>query len=345
VIYTGIGFIGCVPGSPFGRSDLESFRGLRQRASLTGPLRAHFFGTSSIVFKDSSTAILVDAFTSRPELRRVVFGRISPDTARVADALRRLGIGAFAAAVATHTHYDHVMDLPEFARRTGAVLLGSPSAANVARGSKLADDQIRVVNNGETVSYGKFRLTFIESRHTRPDLANGRVVRRLVPPAHYSAWRTGTTWSVLIEHEGHTILVHPSSNFVMNEMRGRHADVVYLGIAGLSKQTDSFVWSYWNEVVHASGAKRVILIHWDDFFRNLDQPLRPMPNIVDDFAKSMRRITKLAKADSVEVVLPILWEPTDPFKDLRNAAYGGASYNHETMAAMIEILMSSHNAR
>ena len=38
--------------------------------------------------------------------------------------------------------------------------------------------------------------------------------------------------------------------------------------------------TYLREVVDATGAKRVIPMHWDDFTRGLDQPLLPFPLVV-----------------------------------------------------------------
>jgi L-ascorbate metabolism protein UlaG (beta-lactamase superfamily) len=301
---------------PLARADLRPFKPYEQRPSTSGGVRAYFLGTSSILFRDSATAILGDGFVTRPGLMKIVFSRIAPDTARVRRTLKRLGVDSIAAIYAAHTHYDHVMDAPEFARATGGVLLGSPSTMNVGRGVGLPERQMRVVRGGETLRFGKFSLTFIESRHTPGNRSPGIVDAPLVPPARQKAYKSDTTWAVLIEHDRRTILVHPSTNFVPGEMRGRHADVVYLGIARLSKETDAFVDSLWNEVVRTTRAKRVILVHWDDFFRSLDEPLRPMPFFADDIAKSIQHITRRAARDSVEVLLPVPWQPTDPFAGL-----------------------------
>jgi hypothetical protein len=58
----------------------------------------------------------------------------------------------------------------------------------------------------------------------------------------------------------------------------------------------------------------VVLIHWDDFFRPLDRPLRALPYAGDDLDVSMRALTALAAADGVELHLPTLWQPTDPWR-------------------------------
>jgi L-ascorbate metabolism protein UlaG (beta-lactamase superfamily) len=301
---------------PLGHPDLEPFRGYEQPPSSGGRVTAQFLGTSSILFRDSETAILSDGFVTRPGLASVLVGRVAPDTALVRRALDSLRVDSIAAIFTGHSHYDHAMDAPTFARRTGAILIGSPSTANIGRGGGLPERQLRVVRDGEALRFGKFTLTFIESRHARGERYRGTVDRPLAPPARAGAWRTGTTWSVLIEHHGRTLLVHGSANYKPGALRGRHADVVYLGIGGLGKQPGGFVDAYWNEVVRTTGAKRVILVHWDDFFRTLDKPLRPMPYAMDSFTDSMRRILRRAAADSVEVLLPVLWQPTDPFAGL-----------------------------
>jgi L-ascorbate metabolism protein UlaG (beta-lactamase superfamily) len=69
--------------------------------------------------------------------------------------------------------------------------------------------------------------------------------------------------------------------------------------------------------VGAVGARRVVLIHWDDFFRPLDQPLRALPYAGDDLDVTMRVLTGLADADGVAPHLPTVWRRADPWAGLR----------------------------
>ena len=75
-----------------------------------------------------------------------------------------IALGA-AAVFPLHSHYDHAMGAPEVAKRTGALLLGSESTANIGRGWGLPETQIRVVTDREPIVLGKFTVTPIESRH------------------------------------------------------------------------------------------------------------------------------------------------------------------------------------
>ena len=77
-----------------------------------------------------------------------------------------------------------------------------------------------------------------------------------------------------IAHEKRTLLVHGSANYRGDALAGQRVEVIYLGIGGLGLRSDGFVRSYWKEVVQATRAKRVILVHWDGFF-GPERPLRP----------------------------------------------------------------------
>ncbi len=302
---------GCASGSlgHFGRVRVEN-----QPSSIAGTVTAQFLGTSALLVRDGRTTILADGFVSRPGEWRTAFWRIAPNEVRIDAVLRRVGVSTIDAVFASHSHYDHALDAPVIAKTTGAMLLGSESTANVGRGLGLPERQIDVVRDGETRRYGDFELTFIESEHGGGNPAPGDVRAPLRPPAHALRWKTGATWSVLIRHGETSLLVHGSAGYKRGALRNRRADVVYLGIGTSRWPRKGFIDTYWDEVVRRTGARRVILVHWDNFFRSLDKPLWPQSR--ERFEAMLSRISQRAAADCVDVVLPVLWEPTDPFADL-----------------------------
>jgi L-ascorbate metabolism protein UlaG (beta-lactamase superfamily) len=295
---------------------LQPYRQYIQQPSTDGPIDVRFLGTTSLLFRDGETAILSDGFVTRPGKVKSILGRIAPDRKIIRHTMEELGITSLDAVFCGHSHYDHSMDAPVFADLTGAMLLGSASTANVGRGVRLPESKLKVVEAGQTLRFGKFELTFIESVHSRPHLHQGHVTAPLVPPKWQGAWKTGETYSVEIRHNGRAILLHGSANYEPGALRDVRAEVVYLGIGSLGKQKDDFVDAYWEEVVGGPRARRVILVHWDDFFRGLDQPLRPMPFPVDRVGPGIRHILRRAEAARVEVLLPVPWQPTNPFAGL-----------------------------
>ena len=246
-----------------------------------------FLGVSTVLVQDGETAILTDGFFSRPAFLRTVLGKIAPDAAAIDAALARAGITELAAVIVVHSHYDHAMDAPLVAERTGAMLVGSGSTANVGRGAGLAEERMHVVRDTETLRFGRFEVTLVPSRHLPHGMAMGTIDAPLVPPARATDYLEGGSWSVLIRHPAGTLLIQGSAGWIDGALAGRQADVVLLGIAGLATQPQAYGERYLAEVVDAVGARLVVPIHWDDFSLPLSEPLVPMPRLLDDFPASM----------------------------------------------------------
>ena len=94
------------------------------------------------------------------------------------------------------------------------------------------------------------------------------------------------------------------------------AGVAFLGVGGLGVHDELYLREYWEHTVRAVGARRVVLIHWDDFFRPLDRPLRALPYAGDDLDVSMRVLAGLAGRDGVTLHLPTVWRREDPWAGL-----------------------------
>ena len=60
-----------------------------------------------------------------------------------------------------------------------------------------------------------------------------------------------------------------------------------------------------------------MLIHWDDFFRPLEAPVRALPYIGDDLDVTMRVFAGLSDEQGVELHLPTPWRREDPWATLR----------------------------
>lgn len=121
---------------------------------------------------------------------------------------------------------------------------------------------------------------------------------------------------MLVHHRptGQQLLIVGSAGFVPGALAGRRADVAYLGVGQLGLQPQSYITEYWNQTVRMVGARRMVLTHWDDFFRALDKPIRALPYAGDDLDVSIRVLSQLAAEDGIELHLPTLWSRTDPWR-------------------------------
>lgn len=298
-----------------GRPDIDDYRQFFD-LPVAGPGAAPtvtWAGVTTLLVDDGASAVLTDGFFSRPSLLQVGLGRIAPSEPRIDGCLGRLGVRQLDAVLPVHTHFDHAMDSAVVAERTGARLIGGISAAHI--GHRLPADRVVVVTPGEPVRAGAFDITLVIGDHCPPDRFPGRIEAPVTPPVRASAYRCGEAWSTLINHRptGRTLLVVGSAGFVPGALTGHRADVVYLGVGQLGLQPERYLTDYWDETVRTVGARRVVLIHWDDFFRPLDRPLRALPYAGDDLDVSMRVLTRLAADDGVALHLPTLWQPAYPW--------------------------------
>lgn len=302
---------------PYARPRLAPYLGWRQPASTEHQgLRATWLGVSTLLFDDGETSLMIDGFFSRPSLLRCGTTKIAPEQGTIARSLHRLGVDELAAVICAHSHYDHAMDAPLVARQTGAELLGSESTAHIGRGYGLPEQRLRVPAAGEPVTYGAFTVRLVDSVHHHPDRFPGTVTEPLVPPARVGRWATGAAYSVFLDHPEGTLLVHASAGYVPGALADHSADVVYLGVGTLGKSGADFRTVYWDEVVGRTGARRVIPVHWDDMWRPLDGPLRPMRYAMDDFGATLDFLTGRGRDEGVDVAVPVAWRTTAPFADL-----------------------------
>ena len=284
-------------------------------AEPDAPLSVTWMGVATLLLDDGSSALLTDGYFSRPSLRQVALGKVSPAPERVDECLARAKVSRLEAVIPVHTHIDHAMDSALVSERTGARLVGGESAANVGRGHGLPEDRLVVAVSGEPIALGAYEVTLVESHHCPPDRFPGAISEPVVPPVKASAYRCGEAWSTLIHHRpsGRRLLLQGSAGFVKGALDGRRAEVVYLGAGQLGVQPRSYLVDYWTEVVRAVGARRVVLIHWDDFFRPLSEPLRAFPYAADDLDESIRTLDELAAADGVALHMPTVWRREDPW--------------------------------
>jgi L-ascorbate metabolism protein UlaG (beta-lactamase superfamily) len=301
-----------------GRPDLRAYVSYFDApvAEDDSPLTVTWAGVTTLLVSDGDSAVLTDGFFSRPSLAAVGTRKLSPSLPRIDSALGRLGVHRLAAVLPVHTHFDHAMDSAVVAARTGARLVGGLSTANVGRGGGLPEDDIVTAEPGSPIELGSFEVTLVVGDHCPPDRFPGPIPAPVVPPVKAAAYRCGEAWSIVLRHgpTGRSALLVGSAGFVPGALAGHRADVVYLGIGQLGLMPEHYLVDYWTETVRAVGARRVVLTHWDDFFRPLHAPLRALPYAGDDLDASMRVLSRLARRDAVPLHLPTLWQRSDPWR-------------------------------
>ena len=211
------------------------------RAGDSRAVRVVWLGTAGFAIESGGHVVLVDPYVTRATLGSLVT-RVTPNVGAIARYVPRAD-----AIVLGHTHFDHALDVPEIARRTGARVFGSRSAAALCRAGGIPEDRVEVVErewDGTPVEreVGPFELRFVPSAHSRflfgrvP--APGDITDCSDVPVRASGYRCGAVFGVEIRVAGRTIFHMGSAEIVDGNVPPMHVDLLLMCVAGWTSSRD-----------------------------------------------------------------------------------------------------------
>jgi L-ascorbate metabolism protein UlaG (beta-lactamase superfamily) len=137
--------------------------------SPTGEIRLTYLGQAGYEITDGKTVVLVDPVLSMISLRRdtkpggldmarEISSILTPDTETIDAKIKRADY-----ILITHGHYDHLLDAPYISNKTGAVIIGHETTANIASAYNVPSNKLLIVRGGEDFDFGVFSLRVIPS--------------------------------------------------------------------------------------------------------------------------------------------------------------------------------------
>ena len=248
-------------------------------------MKVTFFGTTTLLFDDGRDQILFDCHFTRPSLAKYIGGSEQTDTVLADRMLKLHHIDRLKAIFVSHTHHDHVMDVPYVANKTGALVYGSSSAMNVCRGGKVNEDQLIEFHEEDSFEVGGYKIKVIKSLHSKPTILNndlGQTIDEPLPPtAKLRDYKEGGSYDFIVEAQGKKYIIRPSFNYIEHQLDGYDCDVLFLGVAGLAKADEETERKFFAETVEKVRPQLIIPLHWDNFFSRLDKPTVGMPSLIE----------------------------------------------------------------
>ena len=218
-----------------------------------------WLGNAGFEFKMDDLTVVVDPFLTRPKVRNLYFGRVAPDQA----ALRKY-IPHCDHLLVTHAHFDHCMDVPEIALRTGATVHGSANTCAIMRIAGVPLNQIHGISAGDSFYIGNIRVSVLPATHPwLPGYYYARPKPAMRFPARLQDYRMDACYSYLLESQGRRMLIWSSTR---SEGAPR-ADL--LTCRAVSSQR------WYEDLLEQVQPRVVIPQHWDDFFQPLSTYPRP----------------------------------------------------------------------
>jgi L-ascorbate metabolism protein UlaG (beta-lactamase superfamily) len=288
------------------------------RSQKAGRVVLKWLGTAGWEIGDGDAVILIDPYVSRifgpqppgrppfaraPEDKRSLYGwndiAVSDQTAIDAH------IAKASYVLVTHTHYDHVLDVPAIALKTHAVVIGTESTQNVLRAYSVPESQLITVRGGEDYDFGSLSIKVIPSLHSPLD--HKHYFSSLTAPAGMKAPLTllqmhpeGGTLAYLIRFHGHQILAFGGMNYIEREIAGLEPDVVLAGAAS----SRSEIFDYSSRLMRALHFPQLVIpTHWDNFTAPYGASQQPAIEAVQSFVKEIQ-----AASPKTKVIVPKYFE-------------------------------------
>ena len=250
-------------------------------------LEVSWLGTAGFVLSYEGFDLLIDPYVTRMPLREM----LSRQVVRPSEAALDAWIRKADAVLVGHTHFDHALDVPEIARRTGATVYGSASMHHLMGLHGLIDRSVDA-EPYRVYEEGPFRFSLIPSLHSKITLGvkvpmGGELTCEHLDGLFPRAYRCGQTWAFHIEVAGITLYHQGSAEMIDDAVRHRDVDVFLCGIAGRQ-----FSDRYVRRALTALSPKWVVPTHYDDFFRPLEAPQGFAPDVdLTGFVQEVARVS------------------------------------------------------
>jgi L-ascorbate metabolism protein UlaG (beta-lactamase superfamily) len=256
------------------------------------------FGAAGWSITDDRTVVLLDPYLSRLRFRGRTYGpseapAVPGDTRPVVDiddvppsdtATIDAHVRQAHFVLLSHSHFNHCMDVPYIARRTGATVMGTESTANVARAGGVPEAQILTVRGGEDYEFEAISIRVIPSLHSALS-AKHYFQSGTIPPVETSlrlrAYLEGGTLAYLVRLAGRQVLLFGSMNYLERELEGLRPDVVLVAAARPRRE----IHRYTERLLRALGRPPIVVAtHWDNqglpFGASQDEALREAATFV-----------------------------------------------------------------
>lgn len=218
-----------------------------------------WLGTAGIELRVNDQVLVVDPYLTRVPGRKLWLGRVHPNRALIAETIRRCDV-----VLVTHAHFDHLMDVPDVVRNTGAMAYGSSNSCQLLAVCGVSADKICEIHAGDTLELNGFQVEIRQAEHKNiPGSLPRSIKSGLMPPLRARDYCMDDYYNFVIAANGVRILTDPGI-----QAKDAVAADMLLVYPGMDR-------AYYQALLKRVRPRVVAPLHWDNFFRPLSEPLQP----------------------------------------------------------------------
>lgn len=260
-----------------------------------GAVSFRWWGTAGWRVDIGDRTVLVDPYLSRIDtgLFTGAFRTDTPLTVR-ADVIDPR-VDRATTVLVTHTHWDHFMDVPYIAERTGARVFGTLTAYHLGLAYGVPSTQLSSVKGGEVLDFGDHTVEVVGSLHSRNPSYSlafpGVRVSQPPQPATIADLPEGDTLGYLLRVErGPSVYFTGASDVAERNLTGLAPDVAMVAMQNATTTGD-----YLPRLLAGLDYPKVVVpVHFDNFETALRNPPPVAPTDrarLDDMIAAVRRIS------------------------------------------------------
>ncbi|MFI6779996.1 MBL fold metallo-hydrolase [Micromonospora sp. NPDC050276] len=242
-------------------------------ARRKGAVSFRWWGTAGWRIDIGDRTVLVDPFLSRIDtgLFTGAFNTATPLTVRTDVIDQR--VDRATTVLVTHTHWDHFMDVPYIAGRTGARVFGTLTAYHLGLAYGVPSAQLSAVKGGEVLDFGDHSIEVVSSLHSRNAAYSvafpGVRVSQPALPATVGDLPEGDTLGYLLRvDDGPSVYFTGASDVAERNLTGLAPDV-----AMVAMQSATTTGDYLPRLLTGLEYPKVVVpVHYDNFETPLQNP-------------------------------------------------------------------------
>ena len=262
-------------------------------------VKVRWTGAAGLEFVHEGQAILIDPYHSRLGKFEVFFRHVSPKTEVINKYLESL-TGQLSAIIVGHTHLDHALDIPAFAKHFDGPLVGSSSLETLMAIHGLSG-RVTVCKGRERVELpGGAAVTMIPSIHGLVAFGRtpyaGEIDPKGKPPLKAREYRHGTVFIPKLEIGGTVFMHMGSAYFIEPELEGHYCDVLFMCIPGWKS-----IPGYTTRLLQIVKPKIIVPFHYDDFSAPMSPDMKVPTLPLQDMSGFLKKISQGAPDAEIRV--------------------------------------------
>ncbi len=262
---------------------MERFQGGKATGGAVS-LTFRWLGVAGVELKAGGQVLVLDPFFTRPTMLEML-RPVKPNPSYAAEKIPECQY-----VLVTHSHYDHLLDVPDVLRLTGAIAYGSSNSCQLLRLLGVPASQIHEIGVGDKLSLGAFKVSVIAGQHSHIPFErqfNGKLRQNLHPPLRVQDYRMDVCLGYCITVMGSRLLICAAEPQL--------AEVLFAVVQESKK--------HYQRLFRGTVPHTFIPIHWDNFTRPLHKPLK---RFTRPGRMPLWQLTRLARQSlpGVDVIIP-----------------------------------------